>query len=515
MSISVTTRSQPFLTLGQIQHGGQRLRKILTLLVHLSYDGGESLITIKALVVDYISFQDRMSMTSLIVGLPGDSFLEGCLGHSGKVLSSRWFISLYSGLSRWPLLLVSVSWILLPSLSSLLSLSPFTLLLNPNPHVSFFFFRLAIWEHKNLAGTYTAPLIKGVYGAVYGLIQNPICAMIAMGSEDSVRHHRAERQRQIFENPEKSAMTTTAAERVSMVAGRNSVMIEDRRSSGRLLLLDQHKPGPKAAVTRTTSTTRRVDSLRRSLDGVAQHAQALALSASSPPSPTEHQGVGLGWRSTDVHRRRSLEAPRTRNRYDSQTPTRSSTITATTRSRRNSSDHSPSELDDSGESLDQTASHSRRLVPMRRLTEASIVFEPNQPTDQAWNNPKKHLLHPLVFSACWSTTPHYLIHFLSLFFRLPSPSTTIDCLTSFFLVLETYPSNAFYPFDMMVHFFSQSEQHPTFLSTFLHLLIFIFIYVMHIFDKNAFDSNTLHAHLLLLPPTPSHLHSLWIKNLTF
>lgn len=89
MSISVTTRSQPFLTLGQIQHGGQRLRKILTLLVHLSYDGGESLITIKALVVDYISFQDRMSMIYLIEGLLGDSFLEGYLGHSGKVLSSR------------------------------------------------------------------------------------------------------------------------------------------------------------------------------------------------------------------------------------------------------------------------------------------------------------------------------------------------------------------------------------------------------------------------------------------
>ncbi|EFP76222.2 uncharacterized protein PGTG_02663 [Puccinia graminis f. sp. tritici CRL 75-36-700-3] len=77
---------------------------------------------------------------------------------------------------------------------------------------------VAIWVDENLGnGNFTAPLIKAVYGFVYGLLMNPVCAMIAMGSEDSVRAHREERQQARFKNPEKEAMKTTAAEQVAAV----------------------------------------------------------------------------------------------------------------------------------------------------------------------------------------------------------------------------------------------------------------------------------------------------------
>ncbi|KAG0141197.1 hypothetical protein CROQUDRAFT_664159 [Cronartium quercuum f. sp. fusiforme G11] len=237
-----------------------------------------------------------------------------------------------------------------------------------------------IWEHDQLAGKFTAPLIKAVYGAVYGLIQNPVCAMIAMGSEDSVRHHRAERQRERFENPDKSAMTTTAAERVSMLPGQGpaSVLMEERRSSGLLLGIEG---SPSSGAQRKTST-RRVDSLRRSLDGQAPHA------SQSPPSPTEPSSAGLAWRSTDVHRRHSLDISHRRNRYDPQTPTRSISITAgnryrqdsggTPRSRHNSTDYANSSPETEASEL---APPRRALVPMRRLTEASIVIDTDILTD--------------------------------------------------------------------------------------------------------------------------------------
>ncbi|KAH9820607.1 hypothetical protein DFH28DRAFT_1120936 [Melampsora americana] len=222
-----------------------------------------------------------------------------------------------------------------------------------------------IWQHKNLAGTFVAPIIKGVYGAVYGLIQNPVCAMIAMGSEDSVRHHRAERQQARFNHPEKSTMSTTAAERVS-IAPEHGLMRE-RSESGVLIKMGEDN-SPK--VTHRKISTRRVDSLRRSLDG-------MALAPPSPPSPTDRSEVssnGLGWRSTDVHRRRSLEVAKTRTRYDQQAlPSRSATINFSTRSRLHSNEMvgNPSNEMESNEEQYVRRTH----VPMRRLTESSIILE--------------------------------------------------------------------------------------------------------------------------------------------
>ncbi|EJT98226.1 hypothetical protein DACRYDRAFT_83971, partial [Dacryopinax primogenitus] len=43
-----------------------------------------------------------------------------------------------------------------------------------------------LWDGKNLAGTWAPEAIKGVYGGVLGVIMNPVCAMIALGSEDAV-----------------------------------------------------------------------------------------------------------------------------------------------------------------------------------------------------------------------------------------------------------------------------------------------------------------------------------------
>ncbi|OAV97889.1 hypothetical protein PTTG_12009 [Puccinia triticina 1-1 BBBD Race 1] len=163
-----------------------------------------------------------------------------------------------------------------------------------------------IWVDENLGnGNFTAPLIKAVYGFVYGLLMNPVCAMIAMGSEDSVRAHREERQRERFQNPEKDAMKTTAAERVAVV------------EPTRALNPSGHEAGPAMAQI-SNHTPQRVESLRRSLDTIGLRNQPTGTvefeDAQGPRGPGH---AGLGWRSADVHRRRSLDTARrtSRGRY--------------------------------------------------------------------------------------------------------------------------------------------------------------------------------------------------------
>lgn len=174
-----------------------------------------------------------------------------------------------------------------------------------------------IWVDDNLGnGNFTAPLIKAVYGFVYGLLMNPVCAMIAMGSEDSVRAHREEMQRERFQNPEKDAMKTTAAERVAVV------------ESSRALSPPGHLVVPMAQV-QNHNTPQRVQSLRRSLDTVGLRSQATGTvefeDAQQPRGPGH---VGLGWRSADVHRRRSLDTARrtSRGRYGNGNLNRSTSV---------------------------------------------------------------------------------------------------------------------------------------------------------------------------------------------
>lgn len=198
--------------------------------------------------------------------------------------------------------------------------------------------------------------------------------MIAMGSEDSVRHHRAEIQRQRFENPEKSAMTTTAAERVSMVVQPSSVFTQ-RHTSLDLLATLESSPGPKPRAL----STRRVDTLRRSLDGAAQ----VAHHSSSIQTETIYTSSGLAWRSTDVHRRVSLDTRRSQSRYDPQLPRRSATITATVRPPRDSSvaahaqDNTVDMVDSSSQEYlgNQVEQVTTPFIPMRRLSETSIVYD--------------------------------------------------------------------------------------------------------------------------------------------
>jgi len=47
-----------------------------------------------------------------------------------------------------------------------------------------------IWDGKNMAGGWAPEAIKGVYGAVLGLLMNPVCAMIGLGAEDAVGRRR-------------------------------------------------------------------------------------------------------------------------------------------------------------------------------------------------------------------------------------------------------------------------------------------------------------------------------------
>ena len=49
-----------------------------------------------------------------------------------------------------------------------------------------------IWGGRNMAHTWTAPLIKLIFGGVLGLLMNPIVACIALGSEVAVRVQRRE-----------------------------------------------------------------------------------------------------------------------------------------------------------------------------------------------------------------------------------------------------------------------------------------------------------------------------------
>ncbi|KAH9448528.1 hypothetical protein MJO29_014740 [Puccinia striiformis f. sp. tritici] len=164
-----------------------------------------------------------------------------------------------------------------------------------------------IWAGANLGnGNFTAPIIKGVYGFVYGLLMNPICAMIAMGSEDSVRAHREERQQDRFEHPEKEAMKTTSAERVAVA------------ESSRALSPSAHDGGPIVSKVSSNHTPQRIESLRRSLDTVGLRNQATGnVGFEDPQAPRGPGHAGLGWRSADVHRRRSLDTARrtSRGRY--------------------------------------------------------------------------------------------------------------------------------------------------------------------------------------------------------
>lgn len=51
-----------------------------------------------------------------------------------------------------------------------------------------------IYTHRNMAHSYTPMIIKLVYGFIYGLLQNPVVAMIALGSEDAILLHQSEEQ---------------------------------------------------------------------------------------------------------------------------------------------------------------------------------------------------------------------------------------------------------------------------------------------------------------------------------
>ncbi|KAA1086636.1 hypothetical protein PGT21_050116 [Puccinia graminis f. sp. tritici] len=161
-----------------------------------------------------------------------------------------------------------------------------------------------IWVDENLGnGNFTAPLIKAVYGFVYGLLMNPVCAMIAMGSEDSVRAHREERQQARFKNPEKEAMKTTAAERVAAVDPSKAMSPPAQDAKPSMAQISNNPP-------------QRVQSLRRSLDTLGLRGTGtVEFEDSQGPRGPGH--TGLGWRSADVHRRRSLDTARrtSRGRY--------------------------------------------------------------------------------------------------------------------------------------------------------------------------------------------------------
>ncbi|ORY88975.1 hypothetical protein BCR35DRAFT_300732 [Leucosporidium creatinivorum] len=70
------------------------------------------------------------------------------------------------------------------------------------------------WGGLNMAHTWTAPIIKLVFGFLLGLFMNPIVACIALGSEDAVRDHRREvHDRHVQAMEAAPASPTTYAER--------------------------------------------------------------------------------------------------------------------------------------------------------------------------------------------------------------------------------------------------------------------------------------------------------------
>ncbi|GAA6044194.1 hypothetical protein JCM8097_006807 [Rhodosporidiobolus ruineniae] len=77
-----------------------------------------------------------------------------------------------------------------------------------------------IWGGRDMAHTWTPEIIKLIYGALLGLFQTPLCAMIALGSEDSVRKHRNEvHNRNVREMEEAPPALNTEAERIPCRTG--------------------------------------------------------------------------------------------------------------------------------------------------------------------------------------------------------------------------------------------------------------------------------------------------------
>ncbi|GAA5908544.1 hypothetical protein JCM6882_001295 [Rhodosporidiobolus microsporus] len=72
-----------------------------------------------------------------------------------------------------------------------------------------------LYGGRNMAHTWIPQIIKLVYGAVFGLLMNPLCALIALGSEDSVREHREEvHNRNVRAMEEAPPALNTEAEKV-------------------------------------------------------------------------------------------------------------------------------------------------------------------------------------------------------------------------------------------------------------------------------------------------------------
>ena len=48
------------------------------------------------------------------------------------------------------------------------------------------------WGGAEMRGTWAPPIMKLVFGAIYGLVFTPVCALMAMGAEEVVEAHAAE-----------------------------------------------------------------------------------------------------------------------------------------------------------------------------------------------------------------------------------------------------------------------------------------------------------------------------------
>lgn len=176
-----------------------------------------------------------------------------------------------------------------------------------------------------MAHTWIPQIIKLIYGFVLGLLMNPLCCLIAMGSEDSVRHHRAEVQRLRFETAGDVAAGTTAAERVrpSVDLMRDAAAEKDSNGEEKGALApprpdNVRKTSDDLNRRRSTDQPRSsmdVSALRRSLDGGRPEPSALSPDPSNEPHHRRHsphlEPRDLGWHSADVNRRVSLEGRRT------------------------------------------------------------------------------------------------------------------------------------------------------------------------------------------------------------